>query len=217
MTRLPPSASVAIPSGGAKLYAPSADRNIEPLCTLLKARAPKRGAALEIASGTGQHIVAFAAALPGLDWQPSDVAPDRLASIDAYVAEAGLNNVAQAIALDATREDWSHAVPPQDLIVLANLIHLIPLAAAKTLIMQAGQALSHGGLLMLYGPFKRGGLLTSQGDVRFDAELRAADPQIGYKNDAWMLEMLAQAGLRVILTQDMPANNLAFIAERISL
>ncbi|WP_372992854.1 DUF938 domain-containing protein, partial [Sulfitobacter sp.] len=100
--KLPPTASIALPLDGAKLHAPAADRNRQALCDLLLAYAPSTGTALEIASGTGQHVAAFAAALPGLYWQPTEPDTARRASIDGYVADAGVTNVAPAMMLDAT-------------------------------------------------------------------------------------------------------------------
>lgn len=216
MTRpLPPSASVAHASEGAKLHAPAAARNAQALTDLLVEHAPQTGQALEIASGTGQHIVAFAKALPGLTWQPSEVNADRRASIDAYAAQGGLTTtVATAIPLDATRQGWAEQHRDQDLIVLVNLLHLISTDAVQTLIHEAAKALADHGTLILYGPFKRAGALTSEGDARFDAELRGADPAIGYKDDLEMTRWLADVGLELSEVVQMPANNLAFIARK---
>ncbi|EEB83825.1 DUF938 domain-containing protein [Roseobacter sp. GAI101] len=210
--KLPSSASVALPMDGAKLHAPAADRNCAALCELLLAHAPHKGRALEIASGTGQHIAAFATALPGLSWQPSEPDAARRASIDAYVRDAGVTNVAPAIALDATADGWHGGVAPQDLIFLANLLHLIPTPAAQCLIAQAALALAPRGTLILYGPFRRAGRLTSAGDVIFDAELRAADPAIGYKDTADVITWLDRAGLAPVSIVALPANNLGIIA-----
>ncbi|AXI47828.1 methyltransferase [Sulfitobacter sp. SK012] len=212
MTRLPPSASVTTPQDGAKLHAPSAERNAGFLSTLLQEVAPVKGRAMEIASGTGQHIVRFARTVPQLHWHPTEVEPTRVASIDAHAAEAGLQNLAPTRHLDATTAGWGAKDGPFDLIVLINLLHLIPNPAATTLINEVAQALSLNGLFVLYGPFKRGGTLTSEGDARFDAELRAADPTIGYKDDDWILSHLTGAGLTVDTPREMPANNLAFLA-----
>ncbi|SFF05214.1 Protein of unknown function [Sulfitobacter brevis] len=215
MTRppqLPPSASVAHDNGGAKLHAPAAARNSDALTRLLLDHAPRIGTALELASGTGQHICAFAAALPALHWTPSEPDTARRASIDAHVAEAGLKNVAPAAMLDATDPNWGAAHFPKDLIVLVNLLHLIPSNDARTLIEQAAAALAQGGTLILYGPFKRCGVLTSAGDAKFDAELRTADPAIGYKDDLDIARWLSDVALSPIDTVEMPANNLAFIA-----
>jgi predicted O-methyltransferase YrrM len=214
MSKLPPSASIAEAAGGAKLHAPSAARNGPAIVALIQQIAPARGRALEIASGTGQHVAELACALPQIDWHPSEIDPLRIASVDAYVAEAGLENLHSAQQLDATRDGWSAAHRPYDLVHLSNLLHLIPEPAAKAVITEAASAVADNGLLVLYGPFKRGGALTSQGDTTFDAELRAADPAIGYKDDAWVTRVLTQAGLTLIAIREMPANNLAFIASR---
>jgi SAM-dependent methyltransferase len=101
-----------------------------------------------------------------------------------------------------------------DLITLANLLHLIAQDEAQVLLREVSQALSPGGIALIYGPFLRAGELTSEGDAQFDAELRAADPAIGYKDDDWVNEVLTSAGLDPEVRQ-MPANNLAFIARRI--
>jgi len=212
--KLPKSACVATQSEGAKLHAPAAARNARVLTELVQKHAPARGRALEIASGTGQHMIAFASAMPNITWQPTDVAADRLASIDAYTSEAGLRNVAPALHLDATAPGWSDRFVPFDLVVLVNLLHLIPSNTAQTLVSQAVQSLAPGGRFILYGPFKRGGGLTSEGDARFDADLRGADPDIGYKDDEEVRAWLTSAGAGAIETAEMPANNLAFIATR---
>ena len=211
---LPPSASVANPAGGAKLHTPAAARNVDALTELLREHAPARGSALEIASGTGQHIVAFARALPGLDWQPTDIDATRRASIDAYGAEAGLDNLTEALALDATEPGWGADHAPRDLVLLVNLLHLITMAKVETVIAEAAKALAPGGVLILYGPFMRDGRLTSAGDLRFDADLRAADPGIGYKDTLDIARLLSDAALSPIDTREMPANNLAFIARK---
>lgn len=209
---LPPSASVAQPQEGAKLFAPSAARNVEALVELLRDNAPTQGSALEIASGTGQHVTAYAAALPHLHWHPTELDPARCASINAYVAEAGLPNVSRAALLDATRIGWATTNGAKDLILLANLLHLISSAEARTILSEAAKALKSEGVLILYGPFKRSGVLTSGGDAKFDAELRSADPSIGYKDDLDIKGWLGDVGLTQLTTVDMPANNLAFIA-----
>lgn len=212
--RLPPSASVATGAEGAKLFAPAAARNAADITALLQAHAPDQGHALEVASGTGQHVVAFARALPGLIWQPTDVDPVRRGSIDAHVAEAGLANVSHAQALDVTAPGWAAAEAGFDLVVLINLLHLIPAPAARCALDEMAKALSPGGTLFCYGPFKREGQLTSAGDARFDAELRAADPEIGYKDLLDMRAWLGDAGLTLVAETEMPANNLALIARK---
>lgn len=210
----PPSASIAEPGQGALLYAPSANRNAGPLCDLLNDVAPRQGQALELASGTGQHVVAFARALPFLRWQPSDIAPDRRASIDAHAAKAALANIAPALDLDATTQGWSAQYPGQSLIVVVNLLHLISTQETATLIAEAATALASGGRMVIYGPFMRAGELTSQGDRDFHAALTAQDPEIGYKDDFDTLDMVQATGLETTDVIEMPANNLALVFQK---
>ena len=211
---LPDTASIAEARDGDKMFAPSAARNAAPITGALCDIAPPSGRALELASGTGQHIVAFARAMPGLAWQPSEIDPARRASIDAHVAEAVLPNLAPALPLDATAKGWSMSHAGQDLIVLVNLLHLITTPEARTLIHEAARALAPGGGLVLYGPFLRDGEATSEGDARFHASLTAQDPEIGYKDLADVTGWIVEGGLSTPHNHDMPANNLLLVAQR---
>ena len=123
--RVPPSnASVTTnPDPSGKLHAPSAARNAADLCETVKSIAPLTGHALEIASGTGQHIIAFADAMAGVRWHPSEVEQVRLSSIKAYTRESGLSNIAAPITLNATQSGWGDTIEPKDLILTANLLH----------------------------------------------------------------------------------------------
>ncbi|WP_101068872.1 DUF938 domain-containing protein [Roseovarius salinarum] len=211
---LPDSASVAKPGDDGRLHAPSAERNAGPLTALLRHHAPATGRALELASGTGQHAVAFARALPDLDWQPSEVDAERRASIDAWAARDGLPNLHPAIHLDATAPGWGAAHAGQALVLLVNLFHLIGEAEARTIVAEAAQALAPGGRFIVYGPFLRDGEATSDGDARFDASLRAQDPGIGYKDDFDVVDWVHEAGLVLVDVVEMPANNLSIVARR---
>ena len=162
--KTPEGASFVEANEGAKLFAPSAARNLAPIASELAQIAPHRGKALEIASGTGQHIIAHAKAHPCILWQPSEINEDRIASINAYVAQAVLSNLAPAIELDATASGWGATVR-YDLMLLSNLLHLISAHEAQTILTEAAQALSPKGRFMIYGPFMRGGVLTSEGDA----------------------------------------------------
>ena len=212
--RLPPTASVAEDAGGGRLFAASSARNVGPIADLLAEVAPPAGRALEIASGTGQHVVVLAGRLPGLDWQPTEPDAERRASIDAHAGDSGLGNIRPAQPLDACAPGWSADWAGRDLIVLSNLLHLISDTEALTLIEEAARALAPGGTFVVYGPFKRDGELTSEGDARFDAQLREADPEIGYKDDVAIRAAMTRAGLTVTRTAEMPANNLALVATR---
>lgn len=211
-TRLPETASVAETMKGARLNAPSAIRNVDAISDVLTRFAPASGRALEIASGTGQHVARFARVLPGLTWQPSDVDAARRASTDAWTH--GLGNVRPACHLDATAPGWAVSLPRQNVIFLANLLHLISTAEARILIHESAKALAPAGRVIFYGPFLREGAAISDADARFDASLRASDPEIGYKDLGDVGQWLAEAGLRPVATVDMPANNLTLISER---
>ncbi|MDP5220790.1 DUF938 domain-containing protein [Ruegeria sp. 2205SS24-7] len=210
--RLPPTASVATSGQCARMVAPAAERNSAAICDLLVGIAPSTGRALELASGTGQHMAAFATRMPDLHWQPSDVDDDRRASIDAYCG--ALTNVLPALHLDATRPGWGKTHAGQDLIVLINLLHLVSADETACLIDEAAHALAPHGRLLIYGPFMRDGVLTSAGDQRFHASLTSSDPAIGYKNDRDVLGMMVAAGLVPSAPVDMPANNLALLAKK---
>lgn len=213
--RVPPSnASIATPDESGKLFAPSAARNSKDLCDLVASNVPATGQALEIASGTGQHIVALAKAMPAIQWQPSEVDPVRLRSIEAYLLEGALSNVSTPIALNATQSGWGGSIAPKDLILVTNLLHLISEREVTTFLEESAYALTEGGRLFLYGPFKRDGELTSEGDAKFDADIRASDPEIGYKDDRWVQAASKKVGLSLFDTHEMPANNLVFIFQK---
>lgn len=195
------------------MEAPSAARNIGPILEVLREVVPTEGRALEIASGTGQHAVAFAGAFPGLIWQPTDLDAGRLASIAAWRAEAGLANLRAPIALDACAPGWASRLGPVDFLYLVNLTHLISDAELAVLLDEAAQALAPGGLFALYGPFLRGGIATSDGDVVFDASLRAQDPDIGYKDLSVIEDVFGVLGYSVEIIE-MPANNVMALIRR---
>ena len=208
---LPKTASVALPQSGAKLNAPSAVRNIGPILQVITPLMPPSGRALEIASGTGEHMARYAAAFRRLHWQPTDIEPARLASIDAW--GEGLPNLLPAQPLDASQKGWAKAWPPQDLILFSNLLHLISEAEAETVLREAVLALATGGVFLIYGPFLRGKSFASEGDRRFHESLRAEDAEIGYKPVQWVQNILRNAGLQTNPPIEMPANNLLLVAQ----
>lgn len=189
-------------------FSAATERNAGPILEVLRRELPERGRLLELASGTGQHAAAFAAALPGIDWQPTDVNQDNLASIRAWSAAP---NLRPPVVLDATRPGWAAEWRPVEAILLVNLLHLIAARSVEVLLAEGAAALGPGGVFLIYGPFLREGRATSEGDAAFDARLRAEDPAIGYKDVADVTAALRGHGLRV-RTQDMPANNLMLVA-----
>lgn len=195
----------------ARRTAPAAERNLAPILGSLARHAPSAGRALEIASGSGQQIVQFAARHSGLMWQASDANPDNLASISAWVSEASAPNLLPPIVLDASKPGWGTAQAGLSLVLMVNLLHLISSRAAETVLQQAATALLPTGGLMIYGPFLRDGVATSDGDVAFDAQLRSQDPMTGYKDLAWVTAQLNAHGFKVTV-EEMPANNLMLIS-----
>ncbi len=210
---IPQTASVAIPAENGKMHAPSAARNIGAILEALAEILPtKVGHALEIASGTGEHMLRFAAAFPALTWQPTDIDQTRLASIEAWCDEAALSNVVPPIILDASIKGWAEKMPGQHLIFLSNLLHLISEKEAAIVISEAAKALAPDGVLVVYGPFLRGKCYASPADKHFDKSLRASAPEIGYKSFESIQHLQVQAGLNPQTPILMPANNLLLVA-----
>lgn len=213
--KTPEGASIALGAEGARLFAPSAERNRDAIAALVTQVAPATGRALEIASGTGQHIAALAAGCPGLHWYPTDVLPDRLASIDAYAADSGLANIASAQSLDATKPGWGDAIDEMQFIFLSNLLHLISSSEVQVLLSECANGLDAEGKLLVYGPFKRKGVLTSPGDQAFHDSLTAQDPDIGYEDVADVIDWASANKLQHLASHEMPANNLALLFTKI--
>ena len=213
-TKLPNMASVANSQGDARLYAPSAERNSVPIVKTIQRIAPKSGQALEIASGTGQHIVKLALSLPSLSWLPSEVDEVRLKSISAWITAESLPNIKPPLYLDATETGWAQNLPQFDFILLVNLLHLISWNETETLFNELPKILKKNGSAFVYGPFMRSGKLTSAGDQNFHSSLIQTDSDIGYKDDLDMLDLFANSGLLHLETVEMPANNLAFVLKK---
>ena len=186
-------------------FAPATERNREPIAQVLGGVLPARGRVLEVASGTGEHVVHFARAFPDIVWQPSDPDPGALASIAAWKAEAGLGNVLEPIRLDAAGP-WPAL--EADAILCINMVHISPWAATEGLMRGAKAVLKPGAPLILYGPYRRAGVPTAPSNEAFDASLRARDPEWGLRTvEAVAAEALAQ-GLELERLVEMPANNL---------
>ncbi|MCP5074000.1 MAG: DUF938 domain-containing protein [Rhodobacteraceae bacterium] len=195
--------------GDGRLSAPSAARNTGPICSAMKDFAPQKGRALEIASGTGQHVVAYARAFPGIIWQPTDIDPDRLTSIDAWTAAEGGANLLGAQMLDAGAPDWD--LGRFDFVTITNLFHLISDQAAVNVIAGVARGLNPDGVFFIYGPFRKHGEFRSTGDKDFHCRISADDPAAGYKDVDWMQATAKAAGLTPLAEIEMPANNLSLV------
>lgn len=192
-----------------KRHAPATLRNREPIREVLARVFGEPSLILEVASGTGEHAVYFAEHLPHLQWQPSDLDEDLLASIEAYREEAALPNVRPPLRLDASSDAWP--IDHADGILSCNMIHIAPIAAAEGLIRGAARILKKGGALVLYGPFREGGRHTAESNERFDADLRARNPEWGVRDLDEIAAKALEHGLVHEETVRMPANNLTVV------
>ncbi len=209
--------SQAFNHDAAKFSAP-AERNRQPILEVLQQVLPATGLALEIASGTGQHVAHFAANMPGWLWQPSDATAKGFESIAAWCALAGAANVRQPMMLDVLAPVWpsdgAEFARPFDAIYCANMLHISPWATCAALMRGAGAHLSAQGALITYGPYLEGDVPTSPGNLAFDADLRQRNPQWGIRALDDVKQLAALAGLRLHQRFQMPANNLLLVFKR---
>ena len=192
-----------------KKHAPATLRNREAICAILQQELPDSGTVLEVASGSGEHAVFFAAAFPALIWQPSDPDPEACASIAAYAQEAALANLQSPLALDASLPDWP--VEEASAIVCINMIHISPREATQGLFAGAQRCLGSGSPLILYGPFLEAGVATALSNLDFDASLKARNSAWGIRNVDWIDELAESHGLARMARYAMPANNLTLV------
>lgn len=190
-------------------HAPAAARNRDPILAVLQAVLPPSGLVLELASGTGEHAIHFARALPGLTWQPSDPDPEARASIAAWREAEGLPNLLTPIALDACAPRWP--VERADAVVCINMIHISPWNATEGLMAGAGRVLSPGGPLVLYGPYRRAERPIEPSNQAFDEDLRRRDPRWGLRSLEEVRACAIGQGLELERVVEMPSNNISVV------
>ena len=195
-----------------KWFIDSAERNKGPILDVLARVLPRRGVVLEIASGTGQHVLHFAKALLGLIWQPSDPDPELRESIALRVREERLANINPPIALDVTRLPWP--LQTTDAVVCINLIHVAPWSATLALLEGTKALLPTEHVLFLYGPYRRFGQHTSRSNEQFDSDLRAHDPDWGLRDLEAVSGAAASSGFVLAEIVEMPANNFSLVFKR---
>lgn len=196
----------------ARLHAPATARNRDPLLQVLRGVLPASGLVLEVASGTGEHAVHFARALPELLWQPSDPDPQARESISAWRGAEGSANLLSPVALDAAATDWP--VPHADAIVCINMIHISPWASTEGLMAGARRLLPTGGPLVLYGPYRRAGYPLAPSNLEFDEDLRRRDFRWGLRQLEEVSDCAMTQGLELDSVAEMPANNLTVVFRR---
>ena len=196
----------------ARRSAPAALRNREPILAVLREQLGPSGLLLEVASGTGEHALHIAAALPGWTIQPSDPEPAARASIDAWAAEADLPNLRPALALDAASPNWP--IPAADAVLCINMIHIAPWRAALGLLAGAARLLPAGAPLVLYGPYRQRGVPLAESNAAFDRSLRERNPEWGLRALEAVTEAAIAAGFAAGPVVPMPANNLTVVFRR---
>ncbi len=201
-----------------RLFFPATERNRGPIGDLLSQVLPASGAVLELASGSGEHVVCFQQRFPHLIWQASDPDPDHRASIDAWIRYQGLSDVMPAaLNLDVEERPWPL---PQTIreslkaVVCTNLLHISPSDCTIAVLEESALLLPAGSRLIIYGPFLRDGQHTSASNEAFDASLRQRNPAWGVRDLAWIDELLLPLPLKRVGCHTMPANNLTLVIER---
>jgi Protein of unknown function (DUF938) len=204
--------SAATAGGDVRKVAPAVARNRDAILAILQTLLPPSGTVLEIASGSGEHIVHFAAALPALRWQPSDPDETALASIAAWVAASGVTNVQPPLRLDASSLEWP--VEPVAAMLCINMVHISEWAATEGLFRAAATILSADAPLILYGPYREDGVETASSNLAFDQSLRERNPAWGLRNVADLDRLATAWGMARTDRYEMPANNLTLVYQR---
>ena len=198
-----------MPNHDPKRSSPSALRNREPILEMLGNVLPESGTVLEIASGSGEHVVHFAEKFPTLTWQPSDPSPEARASIQAWSQESASQNLLPPLDINTATETWP--IERADAIVAINMIHISPWAATEGLFNGARKLLPIGGKLILYGPYRQQGRPFALSNAEFDTSLRSRNPEWGIRQLEEVVSVGEQCGLFFKNTVEMPANNLSVI------
>ena len=193
-------------------YSPAADRNKQPILEILQQVLPTTGRALEIASGTGQHVAWFAQHMPQWIWQPTDADAPALNSIDARIAQGHLANVRAPLLLDVLSPVWLPAdAEAFDVVYCANMLHIAPWATCSALMQGVARHLTASGILITYGPYLEDEVPTSPGNQGFDRDLRIQNPAWGIRRREDVEMEAAKVGLQLSQRFAMPANNLLLV------
>jgi SAM-dependent methyltransferase len=190
-------------------HAPATERNREPILAILRGVLPDSGTVLEVASGTGEHAIHFARAMPHLIWRPSDPDPAAIASIRAWAENARLPNLRAPLLLDASEAEWP--IDAADAILCINMIHISPWEATEGLMSGAARLLTGGAPLILYGPYFQRGVETAPSNIAFDESLKSRDPRWGVRQLEDVAALAQRQGFALEAVHAMPANNLTVV------
>jgi len=196
----------------AKGFAPAAERNRQPILDVLRRVLPPAGLVLEVASGTGQHVLFFSEHLPALQWQPTDTSSDALRSIGAWVDEAARENLLPPLELDVRWPDWP--VTTADALMCINMIHISPWETTDALFRGASELLTGGSHLITYGPYRLHGAHTAPSNAAFDESLRSRNARWGIRDIDELTELGSRTGFTLQERVDMPANNMTLVWTR---
>ncbi|MFT6396394.1 MAG: SAM-dependent methyltransferase [Bradymonadia bacterium] len=188
-----------------KLDYPATQRNKDAIASALRTLLPSAGTVLEVASGSGQHCLHFATEFPDLAWQPSSYESEERASIGAYVAEAGRQNLYSPLDLNVLQTPWP--LTSADAVFCANMIHIAPWDVSEGLFAGAASILAAGSPLLTYGPYRFQGEFTSPSNQMFDERLRSRNPAWGVRELDDLIFVGSVLGLVLSETLEMPANN----------
>lgn len=197
-----------------RLQYPATERNRDAILGVLRGVLPASGLVLEIASGSGEHVVHFARAFPGLTFQPSDPEDAALQSIAAWTQHTGTANILPPLMLDAASDSWPLA--SADAVLCINMIHIAPWRATEGLLRGASKLLGEGAPLYLYGPYRRAGVVTAPSNDAFDESLKARNPEWGLRDLEAVAALARNAGFSAPVVTEMPANNLSVVFRRMA-
>lgn len=195
-----------------RLQAPATLRNREPILDVLRGVLPTSGLVLEIASGSGEHVMHFAKHLPHLTFQPSDPDATALQSIAAWTRDSGVTNVLPPVMLDASSKDWP--LTTADAIICINMIHISPWRASEGLMRGAAKLLRPSAPLYLYGPYRRAEVVTASSNEAFDADLKSRNAEWGLRDLEAVARLAQSTGFSAPAITEMPANNLSVVFRR---
>lgn len=208
----------APPTGDGRLDGPAFHRNHDAIWSaIVPFLGTQSGNVLEVGSGTGQHATEFARRSPQLTWWPSDIFDSHLTSIAAWRKLARLENLRPPQRIDLTDPDWTWQGDGGNglaAILCINVLHISPWRVSQNLFAGAGRLLRPDGYLFIYGPFKRDGAHTAPSNERFDATLKAENPDWGVRDIRDLSALAQSAGLTLAETLAMPANNLVLVFAR---